>query len=164
MPGYHPRFIRRCSVSFRILFCALFSALSCTSVMPQGSCCSTPHNIWGMSGYSGPNWLAPESDPNWQQLKANEMAQNGGIPSVTKHHIECEQSAGGLALTKENKCACHCIWAPQAPPGQGCIDACLNCYSKSPTPYDACICFSKQLAGRTNEQAESDCRALKPRK
>ena len=83
--------------------------------------------------------------------------------SVSQHHIDCEKSAGPVKLSREDKCACHCLYAPNAPPGQGCIDACMDCYKK-PTPYDTCICFSKQLAGRTKEQAESDCSALKPRK
>ena len=83
--------------------------------------------------------------------------------SVTRYHMQCEQSALGIQLTKQNKCACHCVYAPNAPPGQGCIDVCMDCYSKSPTPYGACLCLSKQLYGRTKEQAEFDCRSLKPR-
>src|SRR5215831_125780 len=83
MAGYRSSFIRGSLLSLRILFCTFFSALSCTSVMPQGSCSSTPHNIWGMSGYAGPNWLPPGSWPTWQQNMANQMAQNGGIPSCT---------------------------------------------------------------------------------
>lgn len=84
--------------------------------------------------------------------------------SVSKWHLDCERSAPGVQMSKEKKCACHCVYAPDAPPGQGCIDACMDCYSKSPTPYDACLCFSKRLVGRTKEQAESDCSSLKPRK
>jgi hypothetical protein len=83
MPGYHPLFIRRCSIFFRLLFCALFSALSCATALPQGSCAPTPHNIWGMNGFAGPNWLPPGSWAPWQQTMANQMAQNGGIPSCT---------------------------------------------------------------------------------
>jgi len=84
--------------------------------------------------------------------------------SLSQHHLDCERSAGPVQLPKKDKCYCHCLYAPEAPPGQGCIDACMDCYSKSPTPYDACLCFSKRLVGRTKEQAEFDCRSLKPRK
>jgi RHS repeat-associated protein len=52
--------------------------------------------------------------------------------SVTQHHIDCEKSAPGVQLTLQDKCACHCIYAPNAPPGQGCIDVCVDCYSKNP--------------------------------
>ncbi len=86
------------------------------------------------------------------------------MDSVSRWHMQCEQSAKNIQLSKDQKCACHCVYAPEAPPGQGCIDVCMDCYAKSPTPYDACLCFAKRLAGRTKEQAESDCSLLKKRK
>ena len=86
------------------------------------------------------------------------------LDSVSRWHIQCEQSAQGIQLTKQQKCACHCAYSPNGPPGQGCVDVCMDCYSKSPTPYDACLCLAKQLYGRTKEQSESDCSSLKKRR
>jgi RHS repeat-associated protein len=86
-----------------------------------------------------------------------------GPDSVSNWHMGCEKSTP-VQTSKQDKCACHCVYAPEAPPGQGCMDICMDCYSSSPTPYDACLCMSKRLVGRTKQQAESDCSSLKPHK
>ena len=113
MAGYRSSFIRGSLLSLRILFCTFFSALSCTSVMPQGSCSSTPHTIWGMSGSSGPNWLPPESSPSWQQTKANQMSQYGGIPVCNSTNIIDNPSNGaGHWYTQCSASGYTCTGAP----------------------------------------------------
>jgi RHS repeat-associated protein len=107
------RFLASRHCALRFLLCAITCVLTSASALPQGTCSSTSYTIWGMSGYAGPNWLAPGSDPSWQQSMASEMANYGGVPSCTyTEYIDNPTTGAGHWYGSCNAYGYTCTGAP----------------------------------------------------